>query len=550
MKKYLSITLLGLVLTTTPAVALTPVHQWSKGFGDGYGEYMYELTIDGSGNVIVVGEFDSPLDLGGGPLNPAGGLFIAKFATDGAHLWSKELPGGDSIRGLTTDGAGNIVISGGFYGTLDLGVIELVAFDGGWDAFLVKFDPDGNPLWGKRFGTERAEYGFDVAVDNANNLFLSSTFDHSIDLGGGTLVCYDKDVFLAKFDAAGNHIWSKHFSGLDDQLASVTATSNGDVLLHGRYRGNINQDTFFHTSAGNWDVFVSKFNATGACLWSKSFGNPDYDGISGLVLDSSDRAVMLGSFFDSIDFGGGPLVSPGWDTYLAMLGSDGSQVWSRRAGGSGHHWGGHLGIDGVGNLMIADFVFGDLNLGGETMSSTDGDVYLSQLDPNGNFLWNQMFPGPEFQLVMGIATADDGATVLTGYLNGSVDFGGGPIDAATYEGDTFSEKTFLVRFAPQAPTSVTEPRAATTLMQNYPNPFNPTTTIEFVLNRSANVAVEIFDATGARVARLSRGILEPGTHRVEWSGRDNSGRAVGSGVYFYRLKGVPGATTRKMVLLK
>ena len=98
--------------------------------------------------------------------------------------------------------------------------------------------------------------------------------------------------------------------------------------------------------------------------------------------------------------------------------------------------------------------------------------------------------------------------------------------------------------------TVTMPTLATTLAQNYPNPFNPKTTIEYTLASRADVGVGIYDAAGTLVVRLDEGAREPGTHHVEWDGRDAHGKAVGSGVYFYRLEGVKGIAPRKMVLLK
>jgi len=84
------------------------------------------------------------------------------------------------------------------------------------------------------------------------------------------------------------------------------------------------------------------------------------------------------------------------------------------------------------------------------------------------------------------------------------------------------------------------------LGQNHPSPFNPSTTIEYTLTARTPVKIEIFDATGARVASLDEGMREPGTHRAQW----NASPTVSSGVYFYRLAGAPASESRKMVLIK
>ena len=102
----------------------------------------------------------------------------------------------------------------------------------------------------------------------------------------------------------------------------------------------------------------------------------------------------------------------------------------------------------------------------------------------------------------------------------------------------------------EAPTPVQPLVTAATLSQNFPNPFNPNTTMEYVLRVRAQVAIAIYDAQGALVVRMDQGLRDAGTFRAEWNGRDAKGKSVGSGVYFYRLEGISGAVTRKMVLLK
>ena len=100
------------------------------------------------------------------------------------------------------------------------------------------------------------------------------------------------------------------------------------------------------------------------------------------------------------------------------------------------------------------------------------------------------------------------------------------------------------------PVGVETPLAGATLEQNFPNPFNPTTTIEFSLTAQARAVVAIYTADGELVTRLDDGVRGAGTHKVQWDGRDASGKAVGSGIYFYRLEGAAGVAPRKMVLLK
>jgi len=102
----------------------------------------------------------------------------------------------------------------------------------------------------------------------------------------------------------------------------------------------------------------------------------------------------------------------------------------------------------------------------------------------------------------------------------------------------------------EPPTGIGTPLAGATLGQNFPNPFNPSTTIEYSLAAPARAMVGVYTSSGSLVVRLDDGVRDAGTHHVQWDGRDATGAAVSSGIYFYRLEGAAGVAPRKMVLLK
>jgi len=94
----------------------------------------------------------------------------------------------------------------------------------------------------------------------------------------------------------------------------------------------------------------------------------------------------------------------------------------------------------------------------------------------------------------------------------------------------------------------TDTPLATRLRGNYPNPFNPTTTIRFSVRPGDTATLEVYNVRGQRVCGWSG--FGPGEHAVAWNGRDDGGRAVGSGVYFCRLSSGGNTQTHKMLLLK
>lgn len=88
------------------------------------------------------------------------------------------------------------------------------------------------------------------------------------------------------------------------------------------------------------------------------------------------------------------------------------------------------------------------------------------------------------------------------------------------------------------------------LEQNYPNPFNGETVIGFSLEREGRAEVVVYNLLGQRVRVLRPGDWTAGEHAVRWDGRDETGRAVASGVYLYRLATDHRVATRKLLLLK
>ena len=91
---------------------------------------------------------------------------------------------------------------------------------------------------------------------------------------------------------------------------------------------------------------------------------------------------------------------------------------------------------------------------------------------------------------------------------------------------------------------------AVVLHQNVPNPFNPSTVISYELDAPGQVRLQVFDLGGRLVKTLVNGTGSAGRHEQVWSGRDQRGRLVASGVYFYRLQAAGETETRRMLLAK
>ena len=86
--------------------------------------------------------------------------------------------------------------------------------------------------------------------------------------------------------------------------------------------------------------------------------------------------------------------------------------------------------------------------------------------------------------------------------------------------------------------------------QNYPNPFNPSTSFHYNLPKSGMIELTITDIIGREVITLVKGYQRSGNHNILWTGNDNMGNKVPSGIYFYNLKSESSIVTKKMTLSK
>ena len=117
-------------------------------------------------------------------------------------------------------------------------------------------------------------------------------------------------------------------------------------------------------------------------------------------------------------------------------------------------------------------------------------------------------------------------------------------------GSMFQVDDLVVRTLGGVPTHASPAPLATTTLEAAPNPFNPVTEIRFELPRAGRVSLEVIDVRGRRVRRLADGHHAAGPHSIRWTGRDERGRALASGVYWLRLRSADGTTSRAVTLVQ
>ncbi|WP_437764871.1 hypothetical protein WMF27_32990 [Sorangium sp. So ce281] len=356
---------------------------------------------------------------------------LAKYNAAGNHVWSKQF----GVEGTTTgeavalDASGAVIATGNCEGAVDLGggLFTPTAWS---DVWVAKYDAGGNHLWSKRFDAEWPMGSRSVAVDGDGNVILGGALSGTTDFGGGPVVSLgdfiSSDAFIAKLDAAGNHLWSRSFGDVDrnDHVSEIVPDGAGDVFVIGDWAGSIDLGGGSLVS-DDVAIFVAKLSATGAHLWSRRLSaTGNIDPRRGAV-DSAGNLFLTGGFSGTVDFGGRPLVSAGGeDVFLVELGPDGAHRFSARWGSAANENGMAVRVDGAGNLVMAGNHDGPLDFGGGPLvSAGEKDIFLARLSPRGAHIQSAGFGGPQHQVVFGAALDADGQPYLTGYFSGSVTFG-------------------------------------------------------------------------------------------------------------------------------
>lgn len=168
-----------------------------------------------------------------------------------------------AVLGLSADSQGGLVLAGTFFGTADFGGGTEVTSAGGADIFVTKLAlVDGGFLWSRIFGQEGDQTVRGVASDGMGNVVLAGPLSDETDFGGGPLPGAGLDVYVVKVSAAdGKHVWSKRFGDPADQAAySVAADARGEVFLTGFFKSTIDFGCGKLTSAGDADVFLTKLS--------------------------------------------------------------------------------------------------------------------------------------------------------------------------------------------------------------------------------------------------------------------------------------------------
>lgn len=277
-----------------------------------------DLAVTADGGAVLVGFFDGTLAVAGlEPLASAGMQdgYVAKLARDGTPQWAFAIGGAttDYAKAVAVNSRGDVIATGQFRGEAKLGAATLRSAGAQTDIFLTTIDAEtGTPIWTKSFGGGGTDGAYAVAVDDGDNVIVAGRFDKAALFGSSPLEPEGGfDVFLAKYNAAGDHIWSRRLGGPGADNVTDVAIAGHVILVTGEFEGRARFGGDPLESAGRHDGFFAKYSAAGAPVWARRFGGEGQDQLDAVAMTADGAAAAVGAFHHSAEFGDTKLTATG-----------------------------------------------------------------------------------------------------------------------------------------------------------------------------------------------------------------------------------------------
>jgi len=433
------------VCVVVAAPALAQNLAWERQVGSPHAnDFAYGTAVDATGVYVVgVGHFGHALP---GQKNVGGGTnaFILKYDLNGNALWTRQFASSiDAYADAVVTGGGGVYVVGDTGGTFP-GQAQSFSRD----AYVRKYDTNGNELWTRQFGTSETEYAFGVAAD-ASGVYV-------VGLTGGTLPGQTAagtkgGAYIRKYDHNGTELWTSQFGTSGYDRANAVAVNATGVYVIGDAGGVLPNA---QTDGGYSNFFVRKYDVNGNAQWTRQFGPGIHT--RGAAVDNTGVYVV-----GNLDGGAlpGQTSSGGYDGFVKKYDVAGNPQWAHQFGSGLSDIAYAATADGTG-VYVAGCTYralpGQTNLGGQ-------DAYVRKYDASGNEIWTRQFGTNSDDQAYAVTVDPSGLYVAgngPGYFPGQTSSAGdmfaakiafGPV---LFDGGVVNNASFAKSPAPVAPGSI------------------------------------------------------------------------------------------------
>jgi hypothetical protein len=475
-------------------------------------------SIDDFGNMYSTGWFSSPsLAFNTTTLINSGSasMFLTKHDSNGNEIWAKKEGGGyfDGGYSVTNDAIGNVIVSGYFSSpSITIGSTTLinnnVSFN---DAFLIKYDPNGNVIWTKSFGGSGDDAAFSVKTDSNGNIFVTGYYSSpNLLFGSSTLNNSgngNEDIFLAKYDANGNFLWAKRAGGSSDDFSnSVCTDASGNAYITGYF--NSSPITFGATTFTALGSFVTKYDSNGNVVWAKRFGGLNEVVANSISTQANGNILVTGYFkCDTLVVGTNTLINAGApaipgnakdDVFFIKYNPNGTVISANRIGGIQDERGRSVCSFSNGFYIAGEFLGPTLPIGNFTLTAPVGvwdGLFIAKFDLNNNLICASVIASGGDDAI-GLSVDQSGSAYLVGdFISHNFVVGSNTL---TINDSLPSENIFFAKYSCGfLGNDFVSIDSNQTLV--YPNPANSQL---FIKSDKSIVSVELYDITGKVLSKL------------------------------------------------
>lgn len=332
----------------------------------------------------------------------------------------------DKTRAICFDRAGNVFVAGEMSEDGKFGDIE-VKGAGGMDFFVAKLDAKGKFLWAHNIGGKLIDRGYGVATDAAGNAYVTGHYQSTDAVVNGQTLpnAGDYDIFVAKYDPAGKVLWIRTAGGKGyDYGHGIAVDGNGDVVVTGAIVGEAKFGDVTVGAEGARPIFCAKYSADGALKWVKAGSGKVYGSGHGIAVDGSNNIYVGGLATGEGAFGKQPVNLKVQSSVVIKFNPEGEAQWvAATEGGLSHE----ITADAQGRVWIAGMFKGKMTIGGKTYTSSgdkDNDGFIAHYSTDGKVQWSQALQGPATDYCLGVATDGKGTSFVTGEFGDTVSFAG------------------------------------------------------------------------------------------------------------------------------
>jgi hypothetical protein len=335
---------------------------WADQFGTHLTDSAEGVAADGAGNVYVVGYTIGSLAGSRGGVD----AFVRKYSKNGTLRWTRQFgtSASDYAYGAAADASGDVYVVGATFGVLQGGG------SGDWDAYIRKYNDSGDLLWTRQFGTATTDGAIAVAVHPNGTVYVAG-YTHGDLQGAGK---GDSDVFLRKYSATGDVLWTRQFGTPEEEFpADLDTDPDGAAYIVGYTVGSL------AGSAGSADAFIRKYSSGGVKQWTDQFGTAGGDYANAVSVDENARAHVAGATSGSLDGAN----AGGNDAFVRRYRASGTVAWTSQFGTSSNDQGG-----GVATLTGSEIYVSGSTSGALVGANQGGsDAFIRRLTGGGSAVW-------------------------------------------------------------------------------------------------------------------------------------------------------------------